>query len=69
MKKITNGTPKKNEYDSQNEPKKWNPNAICTDEKSGSNSAADDAAWLLKNKEYSLESAQERVMEEFPDEF
>jgi len=42
----------------------WNPHAECDGHK-----AADRAKWLVENKAMSLESAQQRVMAEFPAKF
>eukprot|EP00931_Biecheleriopsis_adriatica_P006852 TRINITY_DN1081_c0_g1_i3.p2 TRINITY_DN1081_c0_g1~~TRINITY_DN1081_c0_g1_i3.p2 ORF type:complete len:105 (+),score=20.49 TRINITY_DN1081_c0_g1_i3:250-564(+) len=42
----------------------WNPHAECDGYK-----AADRAKWLVENEAMSLESAQQRVMAEFPAKF
>ncbi len=49
--------------------RKWNPNAECKDEYSGSISADNRAQWLIEQKDYSIEAAHKRIMEEFPDMF
>ncbi len=49
-------------------PKRWNPLVHCTDD-SGTYSAADRRQWLMENKNLTLEEAEERVMQVFPDVF
>lgn len=50
--------------------REWNPNATCRDDISGvSFSAEQRVMWLMDKKEYKREVAQERVMDEFPNEF
>jgi len=49
--------------------KKWNSDAMCTDEFSGSHSAEQRKQWLMKYKQHTEKQAKEMIMEEFPDMF
>lgn len=47
----------------------WNPEVICGNDETGGYTAKDRALWLVENKKLGMKEAQQKVMEEFPDNF
>lgn len=50
-------------------PKKWDPDVVCGTDDTGFYLAVDRARWLVENKSMKEEEAQNKVMEEYPENF